>query len=135
MTFLIDNWYLILAALVSGGMLAWPAITRGSGAKVTTAEAVKLINRERAVLIDVSDAAEFAAGHAAGAKNVPLATLEKATALPKNKAVPVVVLCRNGARASRGVAILKRLGYEKATALAGGLTAWREANLPIEKSA
>ena len=135
MKFVIDNWYFILAALVSGGMLAWPAITRGGGAKVTTAEAVNLINRERAVLIDVCDAAEFAAGHAAGAKNAPLATLETATVLPKNKAVPVVVLCRTGARASRGVAILKKLGYQKATALAGGFTAWRDANLPVEKSA
>ncbi len=135
MKFVLDNWYLILIALVSGGMLAWPAITRSGGAKVSAAQAVQLINREKAVLIDVCDAEEFAAGHAAGAKNVPLATLEKATGLPKNKAVPVVVLCRTGTRASRGVAILRKLGYEKATSLAGGLAAWREANLPVEKSA
>jgi len=133
--FLLENWYLILAALVSGGMLAWPAITRSGNAKVSAAQAVQLINREKAVLIDVCDAAEFAAGHAAGAKNVPLASLGTATVLPKNKAVPVVLLCRSGARASRGVAILRKLGYEKATSLAGGLTAWREANLPIETSA
>ena len=135
MKFLLENWYLILAALVSGGMLAWPAITRSGNAKVSAAQAVQLINREKAVLIDVCDAAEFAAGHAAGAKNVPLASLGTATVLPKNKAVPVVLLCRSGARASRGVAILRKLGYEKATSLAGGLTAWREANLPIETSA
>lgn len=135
MTFLLENWYLILAALVSGGMLAWPAITRSGNSKVSAAQAVALINREKAVLIDVCDAAEFAAGHAAGAKNVPLASLGTTTALPKNKAVPVVLLCRSGARASRGVAILRKLGYEKATSLAGGLTAWREANLPVEKSA
>ena len=75
MKFLIDNWYLILAALISGGLLAWPMLRRG-GAALSPAQAVQLINRERASLIDVRDADEYAKGHAAGAKNLPLATLE-----------------------------------------------------------
>jgi rhodanese-related sulfurtransferase len=134
--FLIDNWYLILAAVVSGGMLLWPLLQRGSGAgKLTTSEAVMLINREKAVLIDVSEPREFASGHAAGAKNVPLGGLETSSELPKNKALPLVVLCPTGSRASRAVAILRKLGYQNSRALAGGLAAWREANLPIEKSA
>ena len=137
MKFVIDNWFLILAALLSGGMLAWPALTRAKagGVRVSPAEAVTLINREKAVLIDVSEPTEFAAAHAAGSKNAPLASLESSNTLPKNKALPVVVLCTTGARANRAVAILRRLGYDKTSALAGGLAAWREANLPIEKSA
>ncbi len=136
MKFFIDNWFLILAACVSGGMLLWPLVQRGSGGgKLTTTEAVMLINREKAVLIDVSEPAEFAAGHAAGAKNVPLGKLEASGELPKNKALPLVVLCPSGARASRAVAILRKLGYENSRALAGGSAAWREANLPVEKSA
>jgi len=35
----------------------------------------------------------------------------------------------------RAVATLKKLGYENSHVLAGGLAAWREANLPIEKNA
>ncbi|HEY0857090.1 MAG TPA: rhodanese-like domain-containing protein [Albitalea sp.] len=136
MKFFIDNWFLILAAFVSGGMLLWPLVQRGTGGgKLTTSEAVMLINREKAVLIDVSEPAEFAAGHAAGAKNVPLGKLEASADLPKNKALPLVVLCPSGARASRAVAILRKLGYENSRALAGGSAAWREANLPVEKSA
>ena len=136
MKFFIDNWFLILAAFVSGGMLLWPLVQRGTGGgKLTTSEAVMLINREKAVLIDVSEPAEFAAGHAAGAKNVPLGKLEASGELPKNKALPLVVLCPSGARASRAVAILRKLGYQNSRALAGGSAAWREANLPIEKSA
>jgi rhodanese-related sulfurtransferase len=134
--FFIDNWFLFLAALTSGGLLLWPMLSRGvGGAKVSPTEAVMLINREKAVLIDVSEPTEFAAGHAAGAKSVPLAGLESSTDLPKNKALPLVVLCATGARASRAVAILHKLGYANSRALAGGLAAWREASLPVEKSA
>ena len=136
MKFFIDNWFLFVTALVSGGLLLWPLVSRGSGAgKLSTSEAVRLINRERAMLLDVSDPAEFASGHPAGARNVPLAKLEKSTELPKNKALPVVVVCRTGSRASRGVAILHKLGYENARPLGGGLAAWREANLPVDRAA
>jgi len=135
--FLLDNWYLVLAALVSGGLLLWPTIQRGSrGGGVSTAEAVQLINREKAVLIDVCEPSEYAAGHAIGARNVPLASLESAPKeLPSNKTLPLVVMCASGARASRAVAKLHKLGYANARALDGGLKAWRQANLPIEKSA
>ena len=133
--FLLDNWYLIVAALVSGGLLAWPLISRGAkGGGVSPAEAVRLINREKATLIDVREAEEFAAGHAVGAKNIPLATLEGSKQLPKNKTLPVVLLCAKGPQGARAAGILRKLGYENAQALAGGLAAWREAQLPVEKA-
>ena len=135
--FLIENWYLFVAALVSGGLLVWPILTQGTtaGVKVTAADAVQLINREKAVLIDISEPAEYAAGHAAGARSVPLASLEASRDLPKNKTLPLVVLCPTGSSAPRAVAVLKKLGFENARALAGGLGAWRAANLPVEKTA
>jgi rhodanese-related sulfurtransferase len=133
--FFIDNWFLFLAAITSGGLLLWPMLQRGAGRGVSPSEAVMLINRQKAVLIDVSEPAEYAAGHAMGAKNVPLATLEKSGDLPKNKALPLVVLCPSGTRATRAVAILHKLGYENSHSLAGGFAAWRDANLPVEKSA
>jgi rhodanese-related sulfurtransferase len=135
--FFIDNWFLFAAAIVSGGLLLWPLIARGGGgpSRVGTNEAVRLINREKAVLLDVSEPAEFAAGHASGSRNVPFGQLEKSTDLPKNKTLPLVVVCPTGARAGRAVSILRKLGYEKAQALAGGLAAWREASLPVDKAA
>ena len=136
MKFLVDNWYLILAALTSGGLLLWPALQRMGGPnRVSVPEAVRLINREKAVLIDVSEPAEYAAGHATQARNIPFGSLEGSRALPSNKAVPLLLMCPTGARAQRAVATLRKLGYEKATAVMGGLNAWREAQLPIEKSA
>ncbi|MDQ2928095.1 MAG: rhodanese-like domain-containing protein [Caldimonas sp.] len=136
MNFVIQNWYLFAMALVSGGLLVWPMLTGvGGGSQVTASDAVRLINRERAVMIDVSEPAEYAAAHPVGARSVPLASLEASRDLPKNKSLPVVVVCPTGSRANRAVATLKKLGFENAQALAGGLTAWRAANLPVEKTA
>lgn len=134
--FILDNWFLFLATIVSGAMLAWPSLSKSSaGRRVTPAEAVTLINREKAVLIDVGEPDEYARGHAAGAKNVPFGSLEASTDLPKNKALPVVLMCANGARAGRAAGILRKLGYERAVPLEGGSAAWRTANLPFERSA
>ena len=136
MNFLIENWFLLVAALVSGGMLLWPLLVSGSqGAAVSTAEAVQLVNREKGVLIDVSEPEEFAKGHAVGARNIPFGQLEGHKSLPSNKALPLVVVCPTGARAGRAAGMLRKLGYDKARVLAGGLKAWREANLPVEKAA
>lgn len=136
MKFLIDNWMLISVALASGGMLVWPMIAGGMNAGALTAGgAVQLINREKAVVVDVCSTAEFAAGHVVGAKNVPLDELEsRLPGVVKNKALPVILVCASGARSSRAVAIAKKLGYEQAQSLGGGLKAWKDANLPVEKA-
>lgn len=134
MDFVTANWTLILLALASGGMLAWPLISGGRGAgALTPAAAVQLINREKAVIVDVCDAAEYAAGHVVGAKSIPVAELEeKLPKVVKNKALPVILVCASGVRSARAVGIAKKLGYEQAQSLGGGLKAWREANLPVE---
>jgi len=134
--FLIDNWMLIAIALASGGMLVFPLIASGMAAGALSASgAVQLINREKAVVVDVSETDEFAAGHVGGAKNLPFAQLEeKLTATVKNKTVPLILVCATGARSNRAVAVAKKLGYEQAQALGGGLKAWKAANLPLEKA-
>lgn len=136
MKFLLDNWILVLMAVTSGTLLLLPMLRGGAGAgAVGIAEAVRLINREKGVLIDVSEPAEYAAGHAAGAKNVPVGMLDDPKAgLPTNKTLPLVLLCPSGARAGRAATLLRKAGYEKAVAMAGGTAAWREANFPIEKA-
>ena len=134
--FLTTNWLLLLTAFVSGGLLLWPTVKgRAGGSSVPTAEAVRLMNREKAVMIDVSEPDEFAKGHPNGARNVPLGRLEGAKELPSNKTLPLIVVCPTGARAGRAVALLRKSGYERAHSLTGGLAAWRDANLPVEKSA
>ena len=136
MKFLIDNWMLIGIALASGGMLLWPLISSGMAAGALSASgAVQLINREKAVVIDVSEAEEFAAGHVTGAKNIPLGQLEeKLPGAVKNKGLPLILVCPTGARAGRALAVAKKLGYEQAQCLGGGLKSWKAANLPLEKA-
>ncbi len=134
MKFLIDNWMLITVALASGAMLLWPAIQGATTSGLSAAQAVQLINRERAVVVDVCETGEFAAGHVGGAKNVPLAQLEqRLPEVVKNKGVPLILVCASGARANRALAVAKKLGYEQAQVLAGGMKSWKEANLPVEK--
>jgi rhodanese-related sulfurtransferase len=133
--FIVDNWMLILIALSSGGMLAWPLISGGRGGSLTAQGAVQLINRQRAVMVDVREPDEFAAGHATGARNVPFGQLEqKLGTTVKNKSVPLLLMCASGARAQRALATAKKLGYEQAQVVGGGLKSWKDANLPIEKA-
>jgi rhodanese-related sulfurtransferase len=133
--FLIENWLLILAALVSGGLLLWPSLSRAGGsAGVSPSEAVRLMNREKAVVIDVCEPAEYAQGHVVGARSVPLASLESSKDLPSNKNLPLIVVCASGARAQRAAATLRKLGHANVQALSGGMRAWREASLPVEAS-
>ena len=135
MKFIVDNWYLILLALVSGAMLLVPLLKAGATGGLSAAMAVQLINREKAVVIDVCGTDEYASGHIVGAKNVPLSDLE--TRLPsvvKNKALPLVMVCASGARAQRAVAVAQKLGYANAQVLNGGLKAWTAAGMPVEKA-
>lgn len=138
--FLIENWVLVLAALTSGGFLLLPALrqAQGGATAVSVSEAVRLMNREKGVLLDITEAVEYATGHAGGARNVPLSQLEKTplpSNLPTNKTLPLLVMCQRGTRSSRAVSLLRKAGYERALSVQGGLAAWREAQLPVERSA
>jgi rhodanese-related sulfurtransferase len=135
MKFILDNWMIMSVALASGAMLFWPVFKGATGGSLTAAGAVQLINHEKAVVIDVCEVNEFAAGHVGGAKNIPLSQLEqKLPAAVKNKALPIILVCHSGARSNRALGIAKKLGYEQAQSLNGGLGAWRAANLPVEKA-
>jgi rhodanese-related sulfurtransferase len=127
-------WLLVAAALVSGGLLLWPAFNRVQQGGVSPTEVVRLMNREKASVIDVSEPGEYATGHIVGSRNIPIGRLEVAPELPKNKSLPVVLVCASGKRAAKAAKALEAKGYAKAVALAGGLAAWKTANLPTETS-
>ena len=135
MEFATKYYYLILIAAVSGGMLLWPFLRRGAGGPwVNTLEATQLINRSDASIVDLRSAEDYAKGHILGAKNIPLADLERrAGELDKQKAKPVIVHCADGQRSSGGVATLRAKGYASVHNLTGGYAAWLQAGLPVEK--
>jgi len=135
-SFFIENWILFAVALSAGAMLMFPALTAGGGAgSLNPAQVVQLMNREKAVVVDICEPEEFAAGHVVGAKNVPLSQLEaKLPSVVKNKATPVVLVCASGMRSGRALSVAKKLGFENTHSLSGGMGAWRSASLPVEKS-
>ena len=93
MNFIVNNWMLISIALVSGGLLLWPVVQGAATAGLSPAAAVLLMNREKAVVVDVCETGEFAAGHIVGSKNVPLGELEaKLGAAVKNKTLPLILI-------------------------------------------
>jgi len=133
--FIIDNWMLISLAVFSGALLLAPTIQGAVATGLGANEAVQLMNREKAVVIDVCEPNEFAAGHVVGAKNIPLSDLQaKLGSAVKNKKLPIILVCQSGARSARAVATAKGLGFEQVHSLGGGLVAWKSANLPVEKS-
>jgi len=133
--FVKDNLLLFAIAFISGAMLLWPLIRRGTGGPwATTLEATQMINRQDAPVIDVREDAEFAKGHIVGARHIPLAQLEtRAKELQKYKSKPVIICCETGNRSSAAMSTLKKLGFENVYNLAGGFAGWQQAGLPVEK--
>jgi len=109
--------------------VGWLQKKLGGGQGVGPKEADSLV-RAGAVLLDVREQTEWYAGHAPGARPVPLGHLEgKLGALPRDRRV--VVVCRSGNRSARATALLVRSGFE-AVNLNGGMRAWAAAGFPVE---
>jgi len=82
-----------------------------------------------AVLLDVREPDEWAAGHAPTAVHVPLAALA-ANVDTFDKKTPIVAVCRVGGRSERAASLLLQRGYD-AVNLAGGMQAWVAATMPV----
>lgn len=134
MEFLNQNILLIAIAVVSALGLLWPYLRRSGGAEVNPAQATLLINRQDALVIDVREADEFAAGHLPDARNIPVGKLaERVVEIEKYKDQPLVLCCASGMRSAKACGELKKLGFSRLHSLAGGLDAWCQAGLPIKK--
>ena len=137
MKFLTDNIFLIGLAVASGIMLVWPMLKRSASgvANLSPNEAVLLINRSNAVVLDVRDDAEFAAGHITDAKHIPLAQLDtRINEIRRFKDKAILVNCQAGARSSKACDVLRKHEFSKIYNLQGGLNAWEQAKLPVVKA-
>lgn len=138
MKFLTDNILLIGLALGSAFMLLLPMIKKTSdgAANVSPNDAVLLINRSNAVVVDVRNDAEFASGHITDAKHIPVEQLEDRLAeLRKFKDKPLLVYCQSGIRSAKASSILLKSEFTQVHNLEGGINAWVQAKLPVVKSA
>jgi rhodanese-related sulfurtransferase len=134
--FIKQNILLVGLAIGSGFMLLLPLLNRSASgvANLTATEAVLMLNRGKPLILDVRDAAEFAAGHIQGAKHIPMAELAtRIKEIEKFKDKPVLVHCQKGMRAKGACSILKVQQFSQLNNLQGGLDAWIEAKLPLVK--
>lgn len=115
--------------------LAWEVARLGRKWKeVGTLEAVRLINREEPLVLDVSNSADFAKGHITGAMHMPPSRIEAGNQqLLKQKDRPVLVYCQRGQISPQMANRLVKLGFERVYALTGGLTQWTSDNQPISR--
>jgi glyoxylase-like metal-dependent hydrolase (beta-lactamase superfamily II)/rhodanese-related sulfurtransferase len=98
--------------------------------------AARLASPPRPLVLDVREPEEFVGelGHVEGALLVPLDALERR--LPKLVGYldrEVVVVCRAGARSASAAAILRRAGFKHVANLAGGMLAWTDAGLVVQR--
>lgn len=133
MKFLIENIWLVLLALISGGALLWPNLQR-RGNKVSLLQATQLINQGKTIIVDVREAEEFKAGHVRDARNIPLKELpNRMSELDKFKSRNVIAICQTGVASAKAAALLKKAGFEQAVSLDGGIAAWQSQGLPLVK--
>lgn len=135
--FLIDNIFMVGIFVISGGMLLWPIISGGigSGRDISTIDATHLMNRENALVLDVREDHEYALMHIPNSRHIPLSVLEsRLNELTKFKDRPVIVSCQSGNRSARAIQILEKNQFSKVHSLRGGITAWEQASMPLERS-
>jgi rhodanese-related sulfurtransferase len=98
------------------------------------AAAIGIINRENTVMLDVREQNEIKEGMIADAVHIPLSVFPKRVSeMDKHKAATVIVYCRSGNRSSGACRTLTQRGFEKVYNLAGGIMAWQDAHLPVQK--
>ena len=101
---------------------------------ISPQDAIRLMN-QNALVLDLRPADAFAAGHLAGARNLPPDQILKAgETLKKYKEKPVVVYDESGSLGTSAARQLAAQGFTKAVNLRGGLAAWRTENLPLQKA-
>lgn len=108
--------------------------TGGSVATVSPQQAQEEVSKAYSQFIDVRTPEEFAAGHAARTRNIPLDTLEQNLDLMRPDE-PVYLICRSGSRSESAAQILQNAGFTKVFNVAGGTDAWQAAGLPMSSAA
>ncbi len=102
------------------------------GASIEASEATRLMNREKAILLDIRSQSEFSDGHIINATNIPFSEFDsRASELEKLRDHPVIICCKTGTTASLAVTALKKLGFEKIYRLKGGIEGWKQSSLPL----
>jgi len=102
--------------------------------QVNPFEAIRQLNDQQAVVVDVRDTKEFSEGHLKDAVHIPLSDLKnRVTELDKYKDKSVIAYCRSGQRSYSACKTLKKAGFDAVSNLQGGIMAWQNQNMPVSK--
>lgn len=102
--------------------------------ELTPAGLTQLINRDSALVIDVSALADFEKAHVPGSRHVAPSQFDPENKdLKKARELPVATVCRNGAESAKAARRLVKAGFTRVYTLSGGIDAWRRADLPMAK--
>ncbi len=113
-----------------GAIVFYHRLTASS--EVGPQQAVMLINRKDAVVVDVREKKEFDTGHIVDSINIPLAKLkQRITELKKHQEKPVVVVCKQGQQSGDAAKTLQEAGHIEVVRLSGGITEWKSQSLPL----
>ena len=123
---------MICVALYCIGALLWPYIRKG--AKISHAEATRMINKGKTTIIDIRDVKQYQAGHILNAVHVPMANLEeRLPKLDKFKGQTIIVVDESGKDSGRAASILQKAGFKPVNSLSGGMEKWVSEGLPLTK--
>ncbi len=104
------NLLLIAAALISAGMLAWPAFTQAG--TLPAWQAIELINRRNAIVVDVRSEEAYRAKKMPQSRHIPFETLEQQAArVSRNKQTPLLIISQTGFQGRKAKSVLEKAGY------------------------
>ncbi len=132
------NWVPLLALILSGALWLWLTVRQrwSPVREIGALEATQLINRRDALMLDLREPKDYAGGRVPNSMHLPESQLaSRAHELEKLTARPVIAYCERGQRSRTAAVALTRLGFAEVYTLRGGLRAWSEAGLPVEKGA
>ena len=130
----IGNHYILTGTFVLLLVLFIRNETQRGGRGVTAQQLVDMVNREKAVVVDVRDKKEFDAGHIVDAINIPFSALDtRLDELKKFRERPIVVTCKMGQHAGAAGKILHGAGFKQIKRLSGGIGTWKADGMPLVK--
>ncbi|MEH6471371.1 MAG: rhodanese-like domain-containing protein [Halopseudomonas sp.] len=131
--FATNHWELVAALVATLALLLFTESRKG-GAAISTHEAVQLINKDSAAVVDIRLKKEYKTGHITNAINIPYPDMDRRIGeLEKHRSKPIIIVCNLGQTASGAVKKLNEANFDNVVRLKGGITEWKGQHLPVVK--
>ena len=130
--FIVQNALLIIIAVIAAVSLAMPLInTRRFGPMVSSEQAVSLINKQNALVVDVRAQKDFKRVRIANSVNIPANEIQNRLGeISKDRTI--IVVDNSGNMSAAASKLLRGVGFTKVYVLDSGLVGWMRDKLPLE---